>query len=49
MDPPPRSLEALMRKRPGGLLTPSRRWHWSWLALLIVIIGGAMYYLGLRR
>jgi hypothetical protein len=49
MEPPPPSLEALVRKRPGAPLAPAKGSQWVWIGLLIVTIGAAMYYLGLRQ
>jgi hypothetical protein len=49
MEPPPPSLEALVRKRPGAPLSSPKSSHWLWIALLIVSIGVAMYYVGLRH
>ena len=48
MEPPPASLEALVRRSPGSPLAPSKNSSWVWVALLIVGIGAAMYYVGLR-
>ena len=48
MEPPPASLEALVRRSPGSPLAPSKNSRWLWVALLIVGIGAAMYYVGLR-
>jgi hypothetical protein len=48
MEPPPPSLEALMRSRPGAPLTIERRPSWPWVVLLIIAIGAIAYYLGLR-
>lgn len=49
MEPPPPSLEALVRRRPGAPLTPERGSRWLWIALLMVTIGAGMYYVGLRQ
>ena len=49
MEPPPPSLEALVRRRPGAPLTPAKSSLWLWIALLIVTIGVAMYCVGLRH
>jgi hypothetical protein len=49
MEPPPPSLEALVRSRPGSPLTPTKSRHWLWIAVAIVIIGVGMYYVGLHR
>ncbi|HEY0467241.1 MAG TPA: hypothetical protein VGC79_23735 [Polyangiaceae bacterium] len=49
MEPPPASLEAMVRSRPGAPLTSERGPTWPWLVLLIIAIGAAAYYLGLSR
>jgi len=49
MDPPPSSLEALVRGRPGTALTTERGPNWPWVVLLIIAIGAGAYYLGLSR
>jgi hypothetical protein len=48
MEPPPASLEALVRKRPASPATPERSSRWLWIGLLMVTLGLAMYYAGLR-
>jgi hypothetical protein len=49
MDPPPSSLEAMVRSRPGAPLSGERRPAWPWVVLLIIAIGALAYYLGLSR
>jgi hypothetical protein len=49
MEPPPASLEALVRRRPASSTTPERSSRWLWIGLLMVTIGVVMYYAGLRR
>lgn len=48
MEPPPSSLEAMVRKQPGLPRPPAPSSHWLWLALLVVTIGIIMYYAALR-
>ena len=48
MEPPPASLEALVRKRPAPPAAPERSSRWLWIGLLMVTLGVAMYYAGLR-
>ena len=48
MEPPPRSLEAMVRRRPGSPLAPAKSSRWLWIALLMVTIGALFYYVGLR-
>ncbi|HYQ43065.1 MAG TPA: hypothetical protein VER11_13885 [Polyangiaceae bacterium] len=47
--PPPASLEAMVRSKPGAPLTPERGPTWLWTVLLIVAIGAIAYYLGLKN
>jgi hypothetical protein len=49
MEPPPASLEAMVRSRPGAPLATDRRAFWPWVVLLIIAIGAVAYYLGLSR
>jgi len=49
MEPPPSSLEAMVRKHPGAPRPSAKRSPWLWLALLVVSIGVVMYYVGLRQ
>ncbi len=48
MSPPPPSLEAMMRNGPRSALLPADRLTWLWIALLLVIVAGAAYYVGSR-
>ena len=49
MEPPPASLEAMMRSKPGSPLPSERAPVWAWVAGLTLLIAAAAYYLGLRR
>ena len=49
MEPPPASLEAMVRSRPGAPLPAERHSTWIWVALIVVAIGAIAYYLGLRQ
>jgi hypothetical protein len=49
MEPPPASLEAMVRSRPGSPLTPDRQPSWIWIALIVVAIGAIAYYVGLQQ
>jgi len=49
MDPPPPSLEAMVRSKPGVPLSAERGPSWRWTVLLILAIGVIAYYLGLSR
>jgi len=49
MEPPPASLEAMVRSRPGSPLTPERHPSWLWIALIVVTIAAAAYYVGLQQ
>ena len=48
MEPPPASLEAMVRRpiAPAGRFGGS---PWIWLTLLVVVVGLLAYYLGTRR
>jgi len=48
-EPPPASLEAMVRSKPGAQLAPARRPAWLWTALLIAAIAVIAYYLGLKN
>ena len=49
IEPPPASLEAMVRSKPGAELVPERGPTWVWTVLLIVAIGAIAYYLGLKN
>ena len=49
MEPPPASLEAMVRSKPGSPLPSERSGPWLWIAGLALLIAAAAYYLGLRR
>jgi len=49
MEPPPASLEAMVRTGPGAPLTRSRQWSWLWIALIVMVVAAAAYYLGLQQ
>lgn len=49
MDPPPSSLQAMIRNQPGAFLTPPRgRGPW-WLVVLVLALLVLAYYFGLRH
>ncbi len=49
MEPPPASLEAMVRSRPGSPLTVERGQSWLWVVLLVIAFAVIAYYVGLRR
>jgi hypothetical protein len=49
MEPPPASLEAMVRSRPGSPLTPDRQPSWIWITLIVIAIGAIAYYVGLQQ
>ena len=49
MEPPPASLEAMVRSRPGAPLPPERQSSWVWILLIVIAIAAAAYYLGLQE
>jgi len=49
IEPPPASLEAMVRSKPGAELAPQRGPTWLWTLLLILAIGAVAYYLGLEH
>jgi hypothetical protein len=49
MEPPPASLEAMVRSRPGSLLPPERRSPWIWVAGIVIVLGAMAYYLGIQQ
>ena len=49
MEPPPASLEAMVRSGPGAPVTPARQWSWVWTALIVIVIGAVAYYVGLQQ
>jgi len=48
MEPPPASLEAMVRSRPGSPLA-KRSSHWGWIALIVLAVGAIAYYLEIYR
>ena len=49
MEPPPASLEAMVRSRPGSLLPPERRPPWLWVSVLVLAVVALAYYLVLQQ
>ncbi|HEY3255740.1 MAG TPA: hypothetical protein VGJ91_17395 [Polyangiaceae bacterium] len=49
MEPPPASLEAMVRSQPGAPLAPARQSSWVWVLLTVIAIAAIAYYLGLRQ
>ena len=49
MEPPPASLEAMVRSRAGTPPTLEGGPSWVWVALLIVTIVAIAYYVGLKH
>jgi hypothetical protein len=49
MEPPPASLEALMRNGPRATLKRSRSSSWMWVLALVAAVAAAAYFLGLHR
>jgi hypothetical protein len=49
MEPPPASLEAMVRSRPGSPLAPEKQLSWIWIALILIAIGAIAYYVGLQQ
>jgi len=49
IEPPPASLEAMVRTKPREPSAPERGPNWLWTLLLIVAIGAIAYYLGLKN
>lgn len=49
MEPPPASLEAMVRSRPGSLLPPERRAPWLWVAVIVIAIVALAAYLVLEQ
>ncbi|MEI9949600.1 MAG: hypothetical protein WDO74_11625 [Pseudomonadota bacterium] len=49
MEPPPASLEAMVRSRRGSPLSVERGQSWLWMVLLILAIAVIAYYVGLRH
>jgi hypothetical protein len=49
MEPPPASLEAMVRSGPGAPVTPERHWSWGWTALIVIVIAAVAYYIGLQQ
>ena len=49
MEPPPASLEAMVRSRPGSPLPPERHSAWIWIGAIVLVIGALAYYVGLQQ
>jgi hypothetical protein len=49
MEPPPASLEAMVRSRPGSPPIVDRGASWVWIAALLLAIGAIAYYVGFSR
>jgi hypothetical protein len=49
MEPPPASLEAMVRSRPGSPPLAERGPTWVWIVALLIAIGVIAYYVGLSH
>jgi len=49
MEPPPASLEAMVRSRPGSPLTPEPRSPWIWVVVAVIVVIVIAYYLEFQR
>ncbi len=49
MEPPPASLEALVRSKPGSPLPRERDARWRWVVALAIVISAVAYYVGLHH
>jgi len=49
MDPPPASLEAMVRSKPGSALPRERDASWRWVVPVAIVISAVAYYVGLHR
>jgi len=49
MEPPPASLEAMVRSRPGSPLSAERTSSWLWITLIVLVIAALAYYVGLQQ
>jgi hypothetical protein len=49
MEPPPASLEAMVRSRPGSPLAPDKQPPWLWITLIVIVIAVVAYYVGLQQ
>ena len=49
MEPPPASLEAMVRSQPGSPLSSKPQSSWIWIALIVLVVGALAYYVGLQQ
>jgi len=48
-EPPPASLEAMVRSRPGSPLATERSSSWLWVLALVAAVALTAYLLGMHR
>ncbi|MEO8904685.1 MAG: hypothetical protein ABI488_19895 [Polyangiaceae bacterium] len=49
MEPPPASLEAMVRSRPGSAMPGEAGRSWVWIAVLIGAVAVVAYLMGMHR
>ena len=49
MDPPPASLEAMVRSRPGAAMPGDESRTWVWVVALIAVVAAVAYFVGVHR
>ncbi|MEP7053296.1 MAG: hypothetical protein ABJB12_23235 [Pseudomonadota bacterium] len=49
LDPPPASLEAMVRSRPGSAMPGEERRGWVWISVVIAVVAAAAYVIDVYR
>ena len=49
MEPPPASLEAMVRSRPGSSMPGEERRNWVWVAALVAVVVALAYFAFVRH
>ena len=49
MEPPPASLEAMVRSRPGSAMPGEGGRSWVWVVGLVAVVAALAYFIGVHR
>jgi hypothetical protein len=49
MEPPPASLEAMVRSRPGATMPGEERRNWVWVVALVAVVAALAYFASVQH